>query len=76
VFGLTAIIDLNPQLPISISIIFDIVTTNGLFIHLQIVPFRGNQSFKASPEFDSLRRAGDFLDHQTPKIQIQFLWLY
>ena len=64
------IIDLDPRLPISvsISIIFDIVTANGLFIHLQIafVPFRGNQSFKVCPEFDSCRRTGDFPDHQAP----------
>jgi len=60
------IINLDPRLPISISIIFDIVTRNGLFIHMQIVPFLGNQSFKASPEFDSFRRAGDFPDHQAP----------
>ena len=33
------------------------------------MPFRGNQSFKASPEFDSLRRVGDFPDHQAPMIE-------
>ena len=56
------IIDLDPRLPISVSIILDVVTAEGLFIHMQIafVPFRGNQRFKASPEFDSLRRRDDF----------------
>ena len=71
-FGHT-IIDLYPRLPILVSIIFDIVTTNWLFINLQIafMPFWGTQSFKVSPEFYSFRHWSDFPpkgSHKAPEL--------
>lgn len=72
------IIDLDPQLPISFSRTFWLITLHEWLIHPQIT-FRillGIKSFKVSPEFDSLTHIdNDFPNHYAGKFLYKALRL-